>query len=68
MIRKLEARLEKKESGGGGKRVSGFVRFKRVPSQPLLTNPPPNAPTWAIEVSVKSPIGQYELHNKRYIA
>ena len=45
--------------------MSGFVRFKRVPSQPLLTNPPPNAPTWAIEVSVKSPIGQYELHNKR---
>lgn len=51
LIKKLDCRLDKKESAAG-KRVSGFARYKRIPSQPLMTCAPTSAPLWAVQVPV----------------
>lgn len=53
LIAKLETRLEKKESTAGSGKWVGFQRYKRVQGQELQTNPPTNAPSWAILSSKK---------------
>ena len=67
LIAKLETRLEKKEStAGSGKRV-GFQHYKRVQGQELQTNPPTNAPSWAILTSKNDLNGKVIIFMPIYI-
>lgn len=67
LIAKLETWLEKKEStAGSGKRV-GFQRYKRVQGQELQTNPPTNAPSWAILTSKNDLNGKVIIFMPIYI-
>ena len=47
LIEKLDCRIEKKENNGG-KRRSGFIRYKRIRSSPARSGPPCNPPSWAV--------------------